>query len=378
MAAFQLRSVIFGVPPVLPEIRSDLNLSFSATGGLSSIVTFCFGAFALPGALLLNRFGARQVMGIGLLAAGASGLIRLLPPSVFWLYAGTALLATSVAMCQPGLAVIARRWFPRAAQRASSVFSLGLNTGGMVAASGTVFLLGFGGWRGSFVIWSALAIAVALIWMWLAPGREETHERMPHSFNSLIRDREVWRAAGLFGSQSLVFFSVSTWSPFLLRAEGPTYVALFLFVLSVVGIPLQIMLSALRRPWATSRGFYILAGVLAIAGSVLLALGLTRLALLAGALVGAGATMGFAGALALPAIRAPSTADVAGYSALSFSLGYMLAFSGPLLGGILLDRTGSITTTFYPVLGGAALMLLLGVTIPRRRGLSPETAAPPA
>jgi CP family cyanate transporter-like MFS transporter len=377
MAAFQLRSVIFGVPPVLPEIRSDLHLSFSATGGLSSVVTFCFGAFALPGALLLNRFGARQVMGIGLLAAGASGLIRLLPPSVFWLYAGTALLATSVAMCQPGLAVIARRWFPRAAQRASSVFSLGLNLGGMVAASGTVFLLGFGGWRGTFVVWSALAIAAGLIWIWLAPGRQETHERVPHSFDKLIRDREVWRAAGLFGSQSLVFFSVSTWSPFLLRSEGPTYVALFLFVLSVVGIPLQIILTTIRRPWATSRGFYIVAGALAIAGSVMLALGLTRLALVAAALVGVGATMGFAGALALPAVRALSTADVAGYSALSFSLGYMLAFSGPLLGGILLDRTGVITTTFYPVLG-AALMLLLGVTIPGRRKLRSSSAAPPA
>jgi CP family cyanate transporter-like MFS transporter len=258
------------------------------------------------------------------------------------------------------------------------VFSLGLNLGGMVAASGTVFLLGFGGWRGTFVVWSALAIAAGLIWIWLAPGRQETHERVPHSFDKLIRDREVWRAAGLFGSQSLVFFSVSTWSPFLLRSEGPTYVALFLFVLSVVGIPLQIILTTIRRPWATSRGFYIVAGALAIAGSVMLALGLTRLALVAAALVGVGATMGFAGALALPAVRALSTADVAGYSALSFSLGYMLAFSGPLLGGILLDRTGVITTTFYPVLGGAALMLLLGVTIPGRRKLRSSSAAPPA
>lgn len=369
-AAFQLRSVIFGVPPVLPEIQADLHLSFSATGGLSSIVTFCFGAFALPGALLLNRFGARQVMGIGLLAVGISGVLRLLPPSVIGLYAGTALLATSVAMTQPGLAVVARRWFPDAAQRASSVFSLGLNGGGMVAASGTVFILGLGGWRGTFVFWSLVAIAAAVVWMWLAPGRREAHERMPHSFGKLIRDREVWRAAGLFGSQSLVFFSVSTWSPFLLRAEGPTYVALFLFVMSVVGLPLQIFLTTVRSPWATSRGFYTLAGVLAIAGSVLLALGLNRLALLAAALVGAGATMGFAGALALPAIRASSTADVAGYSALSFSLGYLLAFSGPLLGGILLDRTGVITTTFWPVLAGAALMLLLGVTIPRRRLLA--------
>lgn len=366
------------MPPVLPEIQQELHLSFSATGGLSSVVTFCFGAFALPGAILLNRFGARRVIGTGLLAVGVAGLVRILTPGPAWLYAGTALLAISVALAQPGLAVIVRSWFPTAAQRASSIFSLGLNAGGMVASSATVFLLGFGGWRGTFVIWSLLAVLVAVLWFWLAPGREDAHEPVAQSFGKVARNPEVWRAAGLFGAQSLVFFSVSTWAPFLLHSQGPGYVALFLFVMSFIGIPLQAILSAIRRPWATWPWFYVVAGVLATIGSAGLAFGLTRLALVCAALVGMGATMAFAGSLALPAMRAESSEEVATYSAMTLSAGYMLAFSGPLVGGILLDRTGVITTTFWPVLAGAVLVVLLGLTMPASRPVSAGPSAPPA
>ncbi|HEY2598341.1 MAG TPA: MFS transporter, partial [Candidatus Dormibacteraeota bacterium] len=43
LIGFQLRSVIIGVSPVLPEVRADLHLSFSAAGALTSIPVICFG-----------------------------------------------------------------------------------------------------------------------------------------------------------------------------------------------------------------------------------------------------------------------------------------------------------------------------------------------
>jgi CP family cyanate transporter-like MFS transporter len=357
--------VIFGMPPVLPEIRADLHLTYLATGALPSLVTVVFGLAAIPGAILVNRFGAYLVLGGGTIFLGLAGLLRLLPPGTFWLFAGTGLLSLSVALAQPGLAVIARTWFPGRAQSISTVYSLGLTVGGLAASAGTAFLLGLGGWRGTFVIWSGLALAAGLLWLWSAPGREQIHEPAPHSFGALLRDGEVWRAAGLFGCQSLVYFSVSTWSPFLLHDRGPAYVALFLFILGVTGLPPTIWLATTHRPWAGSRAFYVGAGVLILMGTSGLALGLVGWAWLWAALIGLGATLVFAGGLALPAIRARSADEVAGYSGLMLTIGYLVSFVGPVTGGYLLDHTRQITSAYWPVLAASVAIVVLGVTMPR-------------
>jgi len=69
--------VIVGVPPVLPEVRADLHLSFAAAGALSAIPVLGLGAAAVPGALLANRFGARRVVGLGTVGLGVAALLRL-------------------------------------------------------------------------------------------------------------------------------------------------------------------------------------------------------------------------------------------------------------------------------------------------------------
>src|SRR5918912_1006835 len=47
LVGFNFRSVIFSVPPVLPQVRSELDLSFTFTGSITSITVFFLGAAAL-------------------------------------------------------------------------------------------------------------------------------------------------------------------------------------------------------------------------------------------------------------------------------------------------------------------------------------------
>jgi MFS transporter, CP family, cyanate transporter len=83
-------------------------------------------------------------------------------------------------------------------------------------------------------------------------------------------------------------------------------------------------------------------------------------------LLGAGTGMTFTGATALPALLAASRSQVAGYAAVVLTLGYAIAFIGPLMGGVLLDQTHRTTSPFWP-------MVAVSVCLPRR----PEVAAPP-
>jgi len=57
---------------------------------------------------------------------------------------------------------------------------------------------------------------------------------------------------------------------------------------------------------------------------------------------------------------------VAAYSALVLTAGYAFSFIGPLLGGILLDHTGILTSPFWVITASGVLALGLGATLPKR------------
>jgi MFS transporter, CP family, cyanate transporter len=369
LIGFQLRSIIVGVPPVLPEMRADLGLSFSAVGALTAIPVLGLGAAAVPGALLVNRFGARRVVGAATLGMAASAVMRISPPLPYSLFIWTAVLALLIAAAQPAMAVLIRNWFPSRVQQTSAIYAMSLGVGALAGSTLSIYLLAFGGWRGTFVAWGVLALVAAGVWIWTAPGRGSIHEPLPHGLGRLVRRREVWHVAALFGGQSLVFYGGMTWIPFLLRNSSPAYLALVLFLFQVTGLPLAAILATIHRPWATSRIWYMTGGLLMSVGSVGLMFGLTELTWLWAPIAGLGNAMVFTGSNSLPALLAADRSAVAGYTALMLTAGYAFAFFGPLLGGVLLDQTQIITSPFWVITAAALMTAVLGALLSNRPGV---------
>src|SRR5262245_15552595 len=74
LAGAGLRMTILAVPPVISLIQFDLRLSGTEVGILSGLPMILFAIAALPGSLLIARFGAVPTL-TGLLIAGvASGM----------------------------------------------------------------------------------------------------------------------------------------------------------------------------------------------------------------------------------------------------------------------------------------------------------------
>jgi CP family cyanate transporter-like MFS transporter len=373
LIGFQLRSIIVGVPPVLPELRDDLQLSFSAIGVLTGIPILGLGAAAVPGALLVNRFGARRVVGGATLCLGAAAAMRISPPLPYSLFIWTAVLAVAIAAAQPAMAVLVRQWFPSRIQQTSAIYVMSLGAGAVAGATFSVYLLTLGGWRGTFVAWSVFALLAASVWIWLAPGRGSIHEPLPHGLGRLIRNRDVWHVAALFGGQSFVFYGAATWLPFLLRASNHSYLALVLFLFQIVSLPLTAILASVRRPWATSRFWYATGGLLMSAGSVGLAVGPTGLAWVWAPVAGLGAAMVFTGTTALPALLAEKRSEIAGYAAVVLTVGYAVAFLGSLFAGLLLDYTQVVAAPFWVIAAAAVATAILGSLLSRRTDPSPAS-----
>ena len=75
LAGVGLRLTILAVPPVLPLIHRDLNLSEKEIGVLSALPALLLGLAAIPGSLTTARLGAHRSCLLGLtLVAFAGGL----------------------------------------------------------------------------------------------------------------------------------------------------------------------------------------------------------------------------------------------------------------------------------------------------------------
>lgn len=363
LTAFNLRVIMFAIPPSLPAIRSSLGLSYTATGSITSLMVLTLGLASIPGALLTSRHGSRRLVAVCGFALVVSTVSLTLPPAAFWVFAGSAFLAISIALAQPPLTILVRRWFPTRITRAANLYGNGLLIGNVVGATLAPYLIRLIGWRWMFLLWAAVAVPGVLLWVRFAPPGDQPTPRL--RLASLLRDPRVWQVAGLFTFQNLAFYTVATWMPFLLSGRSTTYVAVaFLFLNCIPTVPL-LLLALLRWQYALSTSFYALAGLLTAGGSLGMLLGLTDFVWPLAFLVGLGAAAAFIGSLALPALLAAGESEAAGFTAVMFAAGYLLAFVGPLGAGFLVDGTHQVTAAFWPAVLSGLVMAVLGALLPR-------------
>src|ERR1700681_92942 len=67
LAGSGLRMTILAVPPVIPLIHDDLQMSETQVGILSGLPMALFASAAIAGSLLIAHFGARAALVAGLL-----------------------------------------------------------------------------------------------------------------------------------------------------------------------------------------------------------------------------------------------------------------------------------------------------------------------
>lgn len=368
---FNLRSVLLSVPPVLGPLRTDLHLSYTATGLLTSLPVLVLGLLAFPGAALVRRRGAHLAVALGLLATAAGAGLRALPTGgAAPVFAGSLLLAAGIAVAQPGLPVMVQAWFPRTVQRASTVVTLGLIMGEIAGAGLTgPAILGPLGWRASFAVWALPAAAALLAWL-AVPGRGPAGVAdAGRPLRPLLRSPQLWWVAVLFGSQSLVYFAANTWIPSTVRGgSGSAAASLDLTLLNLVMLPVTLALTLTRRPFVRSRLFYASGALLALAGAVGWMTSADTLGPLWVVLMGTATSSAFAGLLAYwPAVAAPE--DVAASTAMMLAFGYLAAFLGPVLGGTARDALHAQWAAFLPVAASALVMLASSLRLPApRRG----------
>ncbi|GGL42735.1 MFS transporter [Phycicoccus endophyticus] len=154
-------------------LMSDLGLSASQYGEISSAFFFLFSASALVVGFIIDRFPTRWVLLVMAVVWSATMLPVALGVGYAGLLVSRIVLGGAEGPAFPVANHAAHKWFPQHERSiASSLVSLGVPLGVIIAAPVETRVIETYGWRTAFV---TLAVA-GLVWaaVWLVLGREGT------------------------------------------------------------------------------------------------------------------------------------------------------------------------------------------------------------
>ena len=151
-----------GDPPVVPLLHADLHLSETQIGWLSSLPPMLFAIAAVPGSLLIARFGLLRLCWSGCCslrsAARRAARFRM---RRFYLRRPSSWRPASRS-CSRSLPPLVRTWFPKAIGFATAVYTTGLLVGEILRCALTIPLvlpLVHDSWRLNFAVWSLAGVA---------------------------------------------------------------------------------------------------------------------------------------------------------------------------------------------------------------------------
>jgi ACS family tartrate transporter-like MFS transporter len=174
-------------------MRGDLSLTDSVFGTASGIFFIGYFALQVPGALLVERWSARRLLGITLITWGALTALTGFVRTPFELYGARFLLGAAEAGFFPGVIVYLSHWFikedrAKAVARFMSAIPIGFIIGGPIAGMILgVDWLGISGWRWLFLFEGIPAVLLGIVTLFVLPDRpNEVRWLRPEERNWLI------------------------------------------------------------------------------------------------------------------------------------------------------------------------------------------------
>ncbi|MFE9572249.1 CynX/NimT family MFS transporter [Streptomyces sp. NPDC006692] len=381
LAAVNLRPAITSLGSLMKEVTGGLHMSGGIAGVLTSVPAFCFALFGIMAPRLARRFGPGAVVLAGMAAITTGLLLRSLAGGTVTFLAASVLALMGIALSNVLMPVIVKRYFPDRVGSMTGLYSMALAAGTSLAAVTTVPItdaLG-GSWRRGLGIWALLAVVAVAVWIPLARDRSgnETPARNTPAQAApalrITRSGTAWALACFFGLQATGAYITMGWMPTIFRDAGVSAgtAGLLLSITMVMGVPLGFVI-----PWLVNR--------LPRQGPIVVALGTCGLAGYAGlyfapatgawawALLLGISNCAFPLALTMISKRSRTGAGVVRLSAFAQCVGYLLSIPGPLLVGVLHDRSGGWD---LPIALMAALMvpqIAVGILAGRDRTIEDE------
>lgn len=359
--AFNLRSTIVVVPPLLDRLGPDLGLSTFGASVLGTLPPAVFAVAGLTGAAVIAKLGMERAAWAAMAAAAVGQGWRAVAESPTAFILASALAIAGLGLGNVVVPPLVKKYFPNRLGLITGAYVVVLQLGTAIPAQLAVLTADWAGWRVSVGMWAIAAVVGLLPWLGIdgLARRRRAAEVLPTRglpLRTVATSSVAWSLVVVFGVQSLTAYVLIAWLPTILTDSGlPASVggsALATFALFQIPMSLAapVLLARLRQPF----WLFVAFAAAYLAAFIGLATTPQSAPLLWAALLGLGSGP-FPVSLALLTLRSESPAGAASLSAFVQGIGYIAAATGPLLTGWLRQVTGS---------WHASLVLLMVLLVP--------------
>lgn len=371
--AGNLRLALAGVPPLVPLITTDLQLSNAAVGVLTTLPVLCMGLAAPVAHWAAVRWGSAPMVFLAMVSLTLGSAVRAAGDHLPALYGGTLLAGLGIAIAGTLLPRLVKTLFPPERVGAmTGLYTLAMMSGAALSSAAAVPLADrLGSWQASLASWSVLGLVGLLAWAPLA-RRVWTHRshvtgaagggpaRLP------LRHPTAWLVSAYLAVSSWGFYSCLAWiAPSYTQLGWERHASGYLLAVFMAA---QIV-SGLLAPVLTDTVHDL--RLLLVPAAVLSGLGLLGFLLAPSAapwvwvgVLGLGQGGAFALALVLLLRYAATPLASGGLSAMGFLVGYTVAAFGPVSMGAVRDATGGFHAVWLVL--GLICLGQLGVCVALR------------
>ena len=373
LAGMATRVTILAVPPVIPLIRHDLRMTETQVGALIGLPLLTWSLAAVPGSLLIARFGATLTLTVGLAITGLAAASRGAAPDVWLLYLATLVMGFGIAITQPAVPTLMHEWLPHRIGLGAAVYTNGMMVGIALGPALTIPLvlpLVGQNWRLDLLVWAAPVLLTALLFIVLLPRGQPQAPATTANARHWWPDWKnplVWLLGLTFGCNNALFYGTNAFLQDYLISIGQS---------NITGAALaamngcQLVASTLllvtaehvqRRVWP-----YLVFGPASLACVLGILWASGAWVVVAAGLLGFSLSVTFVVTFALlPALSLPD--EIHRVSAGMFTIGFCCAVILPIICGVLWDLTGRPWTAFVPLGLCAVTLTVLGVALSLHR-----------
>ena len=383
LLGFAMFAPMFCVPPMEHILKEELVLTHAQTSLLFTAPVLMMIAVAIPAGFIADRIGVRKAAGIGAIIMAVGTILRGTATNPTSLLAFTYIYGIGIGWCYPSLPKLVSRWVPREqSSMAIGIFMSGMFVGEAVALAITmpVIFAATNTFQSVFFIWSIPPIVAAILWWILVrePPDINLNGEPKNKDNTLLRqilrNRSLWLISVFYLLYNIFYYTWAGWAPALVMLKGasPDIAGLITSITLWVSIPALLLMPklsyrlGLRKPflWAPAIALAVAAWA---AMYVSLPMSWPLMALVGVALGAMTPIM-----IALP-VEILTEKEVGTASGLLISVGHIGAIIGPLIGGRILDLTGSLDLSLLVLTGvslaAVGIALRLPETGPKARSM---------
>lgn len=363
--AAALRAPFTSVGPLLEMIRSDLGLTGTLAGAITTLPLLAFALLSPFAPQLARRLGLANILMLAMLALSMGILVRSASGTMM-LFTGTAMIGLAIAVCNVLLPGLIKGSFPRRIGLMTGIYTVSMNLCAAAASGISVPLATDAGlgWRGTLALWFIIAALATLFWI---PQLKKLNPAGSGAGKTtalrMWRSPLAWQVTLFMGLQSLLYYVLISWFSVILGERGmsPGHAGWILSIMQLAQLPFTFFVPLWAGRMKNQRILVVFTSLLFITGILGVWLGSTNLMAVWAVCIGIGGGFAFGLAMMFFSLRTRNTQEASELSGMAQSAGYLLAAMGPALFGLIHDATGSWDTPLALLAAASILLFAAGL-----------------